>query len=555
MNPHMSLSAARSMDAGRLPAATHAAGVGPSGPRAALQASRVAGAGEILSAEAVAFVADLHARFDPTRQALLQARDRRCLRIRAGERPDFDPQSRALRESDWQIAPIPPEVLDRRVEITGPVDRKMIVNALSSGASVYMADFEDSTSPTWDNLIAGQRGLFDAVRRQLRYRDPATGKEYRFDTPYSAWPTVLMVRPRGLHLPEKHLQIDGQSISGALFDFGLFLFHNAHALCAQGTRPYFYLPKLESAAEARLWRDVFAYSEERLRLAPGTIRATVLIETLPAAFVMDEILWELREYILGLNCGRWDYIFSFIKTLAGEAASILPDRGLVTMAQPFLSAYSQLLIQTCHRRGAHAMGGMAAQIPIKNDAAAHQQAMARVQADKAREVQAGHDGTWVAHPALVPLATAIFDEHMPRPNQIARLQRSLTISASELLRAPPGPRSEAGLRQNLRVGVQYLAAWLAGQGCVPLYNLMEDAATAEISRAQIWQWQHHRALVEGQPLTAGRVRETLQQELRGLPAADEPARAALQSAGELFYQLATGDELIEFLTLPAYERL
>jgi len=518
-----------------------------------------AGGAGVLSEDAVAFLVELERRFGARRRQLLGERAGRQVRWDAGERPGFLEQTSEVRSSDWTVAPLPAEVLDRRVEITGPVDRKMIINALHSGANVYMADFEDSTSPTWENVVAGQRNLMDAVRRELDFTDPATGKRYRFDTPGSPWPAVLMVRPRGWHLPEKHLVVDGMAMSASLFDFGLFFFHNAAALLAQGTRPYFYLPKMQSHLEARLWNDVFVFAQQRLGLAQGTARATVLIETLPAAFEMDEILFELREHILGLNCGRWDYIFSFIKTLRSDPQAVLPDRSLVTMTQPFLAAYSELLIRTCHRRGAHAMGGMAAQIPIKQvnpeDAERNAKAMAQVRADKLREVRAGHDGTWVAHPALVPIAAEIFNEHMPRPNQIERLREDVNVSASQLLSAPDGARTEAGLRHNIRVGVQYLAAWLRGQGCVPLYNLMEDAATAEICRTQLWQWLHHGVQVEGTPLTAQRVRLALDAEIEELVGKNAAAREPLRVARDLFEQVATGDNLAEFLTLPAYELL
>ena len=513
------------------------------------------GQGDVLTAEAQAFVADLVRTFAPRIRALLKQRREAQARLDAGFRFDFLPETQAIRDAAWTGPPIPGDLLDRRVEITGPVDRKMIINALNSGANVFMADCEDSNAPSWSNVIEGQINLRDAVRRTISYVDPTTQKAYAL-APRTA---TLLVRPRGLHLVEKHFLVDGQPAPGSLFDFGLFFFHNAKAQIAAGSGPYFYLPKLESHLEARLWNEVFVRAQEALGLPRGTIRATVLIETLPAAFEMDEILYELREHSAGLNCGRWDYIFSFIKKLRRDPGAVLPDRAQVTMEQPFLRAYTQLLVKTCHRRNVHAMGGMAAQIPIKNDPAANEAALAKVRADKLREVTDGHDGTWAAHPGLVPIAREIFDAHMKEPNQIANKREDVRSTAADLLRVPEGTRTRAGLGQNIRVGVQYLEAWLRGLGCVPLYNLMEDAATAEISRSQVWQWIHHGAtLDDGQPLTAARFREALAAEMAELRASLPQERfeaGRFDEAIALFERLSTADDFEEFLTLPAYEIL
>ncbi len=453
-------------------------------------------ADEILTPESLDFLAELHRRFEARRGALLAARGERQKRFDAGERPDFLPGTRAIREGDWRVGPIPADLQDRRVEITGPVDRKMIINALNSGAKVFMADFEDATSPTWNNLIEGQANLKDRWSGDLAFTDAVSGKHYALGTS----PAVLMVRPRGWHLPERHLVVDGAAMSGALFDFGLYLFHNARALIAAGTGPYFYLPKLESHLEARLWNEVFTHAQEVLGLPQGSIKATVLIETLPAAFEMDEILFELRDHVAGLNCGRWDYIFSYIKRIGRRHDALTPDRASMVMGQAFLGAYSLKLIQTCHRRGAFAMGGMAAQIPIKGDALANAAAFAKVRADKEREAGDGHDGTWVAHPDLIPVALEVFDRLMPGPNQLSRLRDTVSVTREDMLRVHSGARTELGLRGNIRVGVRYIEAWLRGRGAVPLYDLMEDAATAEISRAQIWQW-----IVSSAPLDDGRT--------------------------------------------------
>ncbi|HSS44099.1 MAG TPA: malate synthase A, partial [Thermoanaerobaculia bacterium] len=440
---------------------------------------RVPGSELILTPAALAFVAMLERRFGARRTVLLQGRREVQSRLDDGRVPSFLAETARIREGSWTVAPIPADLQDRRVEITGPVDRKMIINALNSGANVFMADFEDSCSPTWGNLVEGQRNLCEAIDRTIEFVSPENGKVYKLNERIA----TLMVRPRGWHLLEKHCLVDGHPVSASIFDFGLFFFHNARRLLDRGTGPYFYLPKIESHLEARLWNDVFRAAQGAMGIPVGTIRATVLIETILAAFEMDEILWELREHSAGLNCGRWDYIFSFIKKFRSRPAFLLPDRSLVTMARPFLRSYAHLVIQTCHRRGIHAMGGMAAQIPIKSDPIANARAMEKVAEDKRREVGAGHDGTWVAHPGLVEMARRIFDTEMPAPNQIDRPQQGLQVSAADLLQAPGGPITDSGLRQNINVGILYLEAWLRGQGCVPLYNLMEDAATAEISRS------------------------------------------------------------------------
>jgi malate synthase len=498
-------------------------------------------ADRILTAPALSFVEDLTRRFRPRIDGLLERRRATQARFNTGARPDFLAETAGVRSGDWKVGAIPADLQDRRVEITGPVDRKMIINALNSGANVFMADFEDATSPTWQNLVEGQANLMDAVRRTISYTSDA-GKKYTLKPSLA----TLMVRPRGFHLPENHCVVDGRPAPGMLFDFGLYLFHNAAALKEAGTGPYFYLPKMQSHLEARLWNDIFLHAQSELGLPAGTIKVTVLIETLPAAFEMDEILFELRDHIVGLNCGRWDYIFSSIKTLQRDAAFVLPDRGQVTMEAPFLRAYTQLLIKTCHRRGAFAMGGMAAQIPIKDDPEANAKAMEKVRADKLREVREGHDGTWVAHPALVAIAKQVFDEGMPKPNQLDRLREDVVAAAAALIAAPAGTRTETGLRHNIRVGIQYLEAWLGGQGAVPIYNLMEDAATAEISRTQIWQWIKHRAsLDDGRTVTRPLVQQLIAEE----------SSASLPAARALFEAVATSDELTDFLTLPAYEIL
>ncbi len=500
---------------------------------------------EILSDEALGFIAALHKEFNPRRLELLAAREARKARLDAGELPDFLPETREVRESDWTVGPIPDDLRDRRVEITGPVDRKMIINALNSGANVFMADFEDANSPTWENCIEGQLNLRDAVRGTISF-DSGT-KQYKLNDKIA----TLLVRPRGWHLTEAHVVIDDVPISASLFDFGLYFFHNAKAAVERGTGPYFYLPKMESHLEARLWNDVFIRAQQELGIPVGTIRATVLIETILAAFEMHEILYELRAHSAGLNCGRWDYIFSFIKKFRARHDFITPDRGSITMDKAFLAAYVDLLIQTCHRRGIHAMGGMAAQIPIKDDPAANDAATKKVEADKLREVRAGHDGTWVAHPGLVGVAKKIFDEHMPAPNQIERKREEVSITRHDLLRLPEGVVTEKGVRQNINVGVLYLAAWLGGSGAVPLYNLMEDAATAEISRTQLWQWIHHSAtLDDGRTIDAGLYQRIRDEELQSI--GDKPH---VKTAARIFDELILAHELADFLTLPAYEEL
>jgi malate synthase len=513
------------------------------------------GYGRVLTPQALAFVAELERKFGPERKRLLALRAQRQARLDAGEKPDFLAETRAVREGDWTVAPLPKDLLDRRVEITGPVDRKMIINALNSGANVFMADFEDSSTPTWANMIEGQANLIDAVAGTITFDDPASGKHYAL-SPKTA---VLKVRPRGWHLPERHVLVDGEPMSGSLFDFGLYFFHNAKRLLARGGGPYFYLPKLESHLEARLWNDVFIHAQTRLGVPRGSIKATVLIETILATFEVDEILYELREHSAGLNCGRWDYIFSFIKKFRNHPWAVLPDRGQVTMTTHFLRSYSLLVIKTCHRRNVHAMGGMAAQIPIKDDPEANAQAMAKVRADKEREVGDGHDGTWVAHPGLVPLAKEVFDAGMPEANQIHRKRQDVHVAAGDLLQVPAGTITEAGLRQNINVGIGYIEAWLRGTGCVPLYNLMEDAATAEISRAQVWQWIHHKArLADGRTVDAPLCRQIIAEELEktGALVGDVRFRAGrYQDAARLMRDLIEAREFAEFLTLPAYERV
>jgi len=503
---------------------------------------------QVLTPQAIEFLVKLARAFEPTRRRLLEARHDRQKRIDAGELPAFLPDTAEIRESSWTVAAAPSDLQDRRVEITGPTDRKMIINALNSGANVFMADFEDSNSPTWQNLLEGQINLSDAVRGAITFTSPE-GKAYKLGEK----PAVLMVRPRGWHLVEKHFLVDGEPMSGSLFDFGLYFFRNAKALLDKGSGPYFYLPKMESHFEARLWNDVFVAAQDALGIPRGSIRATVLIETILASFEMNEILWELREHSAGLNCGRWDYIFSFIKKLGKDPTRVLPDRSRVTMTSHFLAAYVDLLIATCHRRGAHAMGGMAAQIPIKNNPEANEAAMQRVREDKLREVKAGHDGTWVAHPGLIPIAKSIFDEYMPKPNQLDRQTTSKT-TAEDLLASPTGPITEAGLSLNVDVGLQYLAAWLGGNGCVPIYNLMEDAATAEICRAQIWQWMLLKAKLEdGRPITPAMVSEMLRHHVKNLSQRVPEAQVAM--AASLFEKMVNSAEFPEFLTLQAYEQL
>ena len=508
---------------------------------------------EILSVEALAFLADLHRRFNRRRLELLVRRMGRQEDFDAGKLPDFLPDTKTIREGDWKVGPIPADLLDRRVEITGPVDRKMIVNALNSGAKVFMADFEDATSPMFANMVEGQANLKDRWVGKIDFTDPATGKSYALAKNSSA----LMVRPRGWHLPERHVAVDGEEMSGALFDFGLYVFHCAKAQMAAGATPAFYLPKLESHLEARLWNEVFSHAERELGAPHGSFKATVLIETLPAAFEMDEILYELRDHIVGLNCGRWDYIFSFIKRLGKNPAFVTPDRSEMTMGKAFLSAYSLLLIKTCHRRGAFAMGGMAAQIPVKGDKHANDEAFAKVRADKEREARNGHDGTWVAHPDLVPIAMEVFDRLMPQPNQLSVKRDDVHVTQAELVEVHKGKRTEKGLRENLRVGVQYIEAWLRGRGAVPIYNLMEDAATAEISRAQVWQWLYLKArLDDGREVTPKMFKDALKGEMervKGEVGAKAFDGGRFKDAIALFSDMSLSDQFEEFLTLPAYK--
>ncbi len=503
---------------------------------------------QILTPEALEFIALLHRRFEPRRQELLARRAARQREFDAGKLPEFLPETKKIREGDWKVAAQPKDLLDRRVEITGPTDRKMVINALNCGASTFMADFEDANCPTWHNMIDGQVNLRDAVRRTIRLEQ--NGKKYRLNDQTA----VLIPRPRGWHLDEKHVTVDGKPVSGGIFDFALYFFHNAKELLARGSGPYFYLPKMESHLEARLWNQIFVFSQDELGIPQGSIKATALIETVVAAFEMDEILYELREHSAGLNIGRWDYIFSCIKKFRANQDFCLADRAQVTMTAPFMRAYALLLVKTCHRRGAPAMGGMAAQIPIKNDPAANEAAIEKVRADKLREVTDGCDGTWVAHPGLVPVAKAVFDQHMPQPNQYTRQRPDVSVSAQQLLDfQPERPITEAGLRNNISVGIQYVAAWLAGNGCVPVYNLMEDAATAEISRSQIWQWirSPKGVLEDGRKVTAALFKKLLAEELAKVK--DAGAEGKLDAAAELFENITTDDQYVEFLTLPAYQ--
>jgi malate synthase len=505
---------------------------------------------EILTPEALAFVAKLQRKFNGRRLDCLARRQQRQEALDCGETLDFLPETKEIREGHWTCAPIPPDLRDRRVEITGPTDRKMVINALNSGAKMFMADFEDANSPTWANMIGGQINLRDAVRRTIAFTSPE-GKEYRLNDTVAA----LLVRPRGWHLVEKHLLIEDEPVAGGLLDFGLYFFHNANELIKRGSGPYFYLPKMESHLEARIWNDVFKLAQDELGISQGTIRATVLIETIPAAFEMDEILYELREHSAGLNCGRWDYIFSCIKRFRNKPDFLLADRALITMRTHFMRSYSLLCIRTCHRRNIFAMGGMAAQIPVKNDSAANEEAFAKVRADKEREAQDGHDGTWVAHPGMVQLALDAFDAKMPQPNQIERKRDDVKICAKDLLDfGPSEPITEAGLRQNISVGMQYLEAWLRGHGAVPLFNLMEDAATAEISRAQVWQWIRHPrgVLNDGRKVTKELFRSMLEQELMKVR---HFAGDKFDTARDLFDQITTNDEFVEFLTLPCYDKI
>ena len=510
---------------------------------------------QVLTPEALAFVGLLERRFSPERRRLLTARADRQDRLDRGELPAFLPETERVRRGNWKVQPPPADLRDRRVEITGPVERKMIINALNCGANVFMADFEDSLSPTWSNVIEGQINLKDTVAGSISYSDPATGKDYSVGEK----PATLVVRPRGWHLEEAHVLVDGAPVSAALFDFALYLVHNGNALRARGSGPYFYLPKLENHREARLWAEVITAGEEHLGLPHGTVRVTVLIETILAAFEMDEILYELRDFATGLNCGRWDYIFSFIKKFRNRPDFVLPDRNAVTMTVPFLRAYSLLLIRTCHKRGAHAMGGMAAFIPIRSDAAANEAALGNVRKDKEREAGDGHDGTWVAHPGLVAIAREVFDAHMPGPDQLDRMREDVHVTPKDLLAVPEGKVTEEGVRNNIRVAIQYLEAWLGGNGCVPLYNLMEDAATAEICRSQIWQWLRHGAeLADGRKLDEALLRILLDEELATLRRTlgeERFTQGHFAEATQLFLDVTTAPAFVDFLTEPAYRRL
>ncbi len=511
-------------------------------------------AAEVLSDDAVEFVARLHRIFDATRTELLAARAMRQRRLDAGELPDFLDETRRVRESDWRVAPAPADLRDRRVEITGPVDRKMIINALNSGAKVFMADFEDANSPTWANVLDGQANLIDAVAGTISLEDK--GKTYELGDEVA----TLVVRPRGWHLVERHLLVDGEPVSASLFDFGLYFFHNARRLLERGSGPYFYLPKLESHREARLWNRVFAHAQAALGIPRGTIRATVLIENVLAAFEMDEILYELREHSAGLNAGRWDYIFSVIKKFRNRPDALLPDRAQVTMTVPFMRAYTELMVSTCHRRGAHAIGGMAAFIPNRRDPEVTERALANVRADKEREATDGCDGTWVAHPDLVPVAHGVFDEVLgAKPNQVDRMRDEVHVTAKELtdIHIDGGTITEEGVRTNVRVGILYLESWLRGTGAAALFNLMEDAATAEISRSQIWQWVHNGAQLDGgTTVTADYVRKIVDDEMaaiRGAVGEERFSSGRFDDARRVFEQVALDEDFVDFLTLPAYD--
>jgi malate synthase len=509
---------------------------------------------DILTPEACAFLASLFSTFEPQRQELLARRAARQVQLDAGVLPDFLPSTQAIRQSSWKVADAPADLLDRRTEITGPVDRKMVINALNSGAKVFMADFEDATSPTWENLLDGHVNLRDAVRRSISFTSPE-GKAYKLNEKTA----TLLVRPRGWHLPEKHVFLGGQPVSGSLFDFGLYFFHNARELLARGSGPYFYLPKMEGHLEARLWNDVFVHAQAKLGIPKGSVRATALIETILATFEAEEMLYELRDHASGLNCGRWDYVFSCIKKLHQRTDYLFPDRSQITMTAPFMRAYCLHVIKVCHRRGAHAMGGMAAQIPIKNNPAANEAALAKVLADKEREATDGHDGTWVAHPGLVPVALQAFDKHMPGPNQVARQRDDVNVTAADLLAAPSGTITDDGIRTNFSVGIQYLEAWFGGLGCVPLYNLMEDAATAEISRAQLWQWLHCGGrLPNGAAITPSHYDMLLGEVIAKIESEvgdDRYSKGHYRTAAHMFSEMVKNPVLDEFLTLPAYELL
>lgn len=520
-----------------------------------IKGTKTAQQDQILTPDAITFLGELHRKFEGERQVRLAARKERQVKLGASGMLDFAPETKAVREGDWKIGPIPKDMTDRRVEITGPVDRKMVINALNSGARMFMADFEDASAPTWENLIEGQANLRDAIAGTISYSDPASGKSYALGEKIA----VLMARPRGWHLDEAHFLVDGTPISGSLFDFGLYFYHNAKTLLAKGSGPYFYLPKLEHYLEARLWNDVFKYAQDRLGVPQGSIKSTVLIETLPGAFYAEEILFELKDHIVALNCGRWDYIFNFIKVHARNPAMVLPDRAIISMTVPFMRAYALHVIKVCHKHGAFAMGGMAAQIPVKNDEAANAAAFAKVRADKEREAGDGHDGTWVAHPALVPVAMEVFDRLMPNPNQVARQRQDVHTTAADLQTPFKGDITEAGVRGNITVAIRYLAAWLGGSGAVPIFNLMEDAATAEISRTQLWQWRvHGAALSDGRKITVPLLETFFTEELEKIRdefGADAFASGHFEDASNILRSLVFDEELADFLTLPAYQQL
>ncbi|MFN2744857.1 malate synthase A [Bacillus sp. z60-18] len=510
---------------------------------------------ELLTKEALQFIGRLERHFGGRRRDLLHLRKIVQAEIDQGKNPDFLKETKYIREKNWTVAPLPPDLEDRRVEITGPVDRKMVINALNSGAKVFMADFEDANSPTWKNCIEGQINLRDAVRGTISFTNDA-GKHYRLKEN----PAVIMVRPRGWHLEEKHVLADGKPVSASLFDFGLYFFHNAKALIKKGSGPYFYLPKIENHLEARLWNDVFVYAQNDLRIPQGTIKATVLIETILAAFEMDEILYELKEHSAGLNCGRWDYIFSFIKKFKNRDEVILPDRSAVTMTVPNMRAYSLLAIKTCHKRRVHAIGGMAAQIPAKDQPEINEAAFAKIREDKEREAKDGHDGTWIAHPGMIQTALDVFNEHMPTANQIHRERDDIKIKATDLLEVPKGRITEEGVRTNISAGIRYIASWLSGRGAAPIDHLMEDAATAEISRAQLWQWIRHPKgiLDDGRKVTAEMVKAMKEEEMQkiiGEVGKEQYQRDRFEEAGQVFEQLILDDEFAEFLTIPAYEKI
>ncbi len=509
----------------------------------------------ILTPAALAFIASLHRHFNARRKWLLHERKAVQARMDTGWKPHFMDETAIVRNSEWKISPIPDDLQDRRVEITGPVDRKMIINALNSGANVFMADFEDSNSPSWDNNMQGHINLCDAINRTITFINPENGKAYRLSDKVA----TLLVRPRGWHLEDKNLEVDGEPVSGSLLDFGLYFFHNAKTLLSNGSGPYFYLPKMESYKEARLWDHVFVFAQNYCYIPYGTIKATVLIETITASFQLHEILWELRDHSAGLNCGRWDYIFSFIKKFRNQPGFVFPDRSQVTMTVDSMRAYTRLVIQTCHKRGAHAMGGMAAQIPVKDNSEANQKALEKVKADKLREVTDGHDGTWVAHPALVPVAMEIFNEHMLTPNQVHRKREDFTCTAEELLKVPRGTITEEGLRLNINVGILYMESWLRGVGAAAIYNLMEDAATAEISRTQVWQWLRNKATLDDGRVITQELYEDLRddeiQKIKDHVGSKNYVSGKFAEAIRLFNQLVVQEEFGEFLTIPAYDIL